>query len=133
MIMDMMESIEQGQPLDPQYRQHAKFYQTLKSVIDTGRKSGFEIDIMDFNNSNVMQRGNTLVIADPWTEGGGLAEGLDDPKDNPCWKGYKPVGTKKKGGRTVPNCVPVSESVENIMAALIDRIIVNEAIQNRQQ
>lgn len=26
--------------------------------------------------------------------------------DNPCWKNYKPVGTKKKGGRTVPNCVP---------------------------
>ena len=35
-----------------------------------------------------------------------LKEGLKDPKDNPCWKGYKPVGTKKKGGRTVPNCVP---------------------------
>jgi hypothetical protein len=29
--------------------------------------------------------------------------------------------------------VPVSESVENIMASLINRIIVNEAIQNRQQ
>lgn len=27
---------------------------------------------------------------------------------NPCWKGYKPVGTKKKGGKTVPNCVPKS-------------------------
>jgi len=25
---------------------------------------------------------------------------------NPCWKGYHPVGTKKKGGKTVPNCVP---------------------------
>ena len=25
---------------------------------------------------------------------------------NPCWDGYKPVGTKKKNGRTVPNCVP---------------------------
>jgi hypothetical protein len=133
MIMDMVESIEAGQPLDPQYKKHAGFYQTLKSVIDTGRKSGFEIDIMDFNNSNVMQRGNTLVIADPWTEGSGIAEGLDDPEDNPCWKGYKPVGTKKKGGRTVPNCVPVSESVENIMSVLINRIIVNEAIQNRQQ
>jgi len=35
-----------------------------------------------------------------------LTEGLKDPKDNPCWKGYKPVGTKKKGGKTVPNCVP---------------------------
>jgi hypothetical protein len=33
-------------------------------------------------------------------------EGLRDPKDNPCWKGYYPVGTKKKNGRTVPNCVP---------------------------
>lgn len=25
---------------------------------------------------------------------------------NPCWTGYKPVGTKKMKGRTVPNCVP---------------------------
>jgi hypothetical protein len=25
---------------------------------------------------------------------------------NPCWTGYHPVGTKQKGGRTVPNCVP---------------------------
>lgn len=39
-----------------------------------------------------------------------VKEGLRDPKDNPCWKGYKPVGTKQKGGRTVPNCVP-KESV----------------------
>ena len=41
-----------------------------------------------------------------------IDEGLRNPKDNPCWKGYKPVGTKKKGGRTVPNCVPVSEDVK---------------------
>jgi hypothetical protein len=25
---------------------------------------------------------------------------------NPCWTGYHPVGTKEKGGKTVPNCVP---------------------------
>ena len=37
-------------------------------------------------------------------------ESLKDPEDNPCWKGYKPVGTKKKAGKTVPNCVP--ESIE---------------------
>jgi hypothetical protein len=35
-----------------------------------------------------------------------ILEGLKDPKDNPCWDGYKPVGTKKKNGKTVPNCVP---------------------------
>jgi hypothetical protein len=32
--------------------------------------------------------------------------------DNPCWKGYEPVGTKKKGGKTVPNCVPKEETEE---------------------
>jgi hypothetical protein len=29
---------------------------------------------------------------------------------DPCWKGYEMVGTKKKGGKEVPNCVP-KESV----------------------
>lgn len=23
-----------------------------------------------------------------------------------CWKGYKQMGTKKKGDKTVPNCIP---------------------------
>ena len=42
-----------------------------------------------------------------------LTEGLRNPKDNPCWKGYKPVGTKKKGGKTVPNCVPESAEYDD--------------------
>lgn len=29
---------------------------------------------------------------------------------NTCWKGYKPIGTKKKNGKTVPNCVPIKEA-----------------------
>ena len=28
-----------------------------------------------------------------------------DPDKKTCWKGYKAKGTKKKGGKTVPNCV----------------------------
>jgi hypothetical protein len=31
-------------------------------------------------------------------------------EDSPCWKGYRQVGMKDKGGRQVPNCVP-NESV----------------------
>ncbi len=27
-------------------------------------------------------------------------------KDNPCWKGYKKLGTKIKGGKKAPDCVP---------------------------
>jgi len=30
---------------------------------------------------------------------------LDEDND-PCWDSYKQIGTKKKGGKTVPNCVP---------------------------
>ena len=26
-----------------------------------------------------------------------------------CWKGYKRMGTKKKGGKTVDNCVPIKK------------------------
>lgn len=48
-----------------------------------------------------------------------ITEGLRDPKDNPCWKGYKPVGTKKKNGKTVPNCVP-KESIEEYNAEYDD-------------
>ena len=32
--------------------------------------------------------------------------------DNPCWKGYEMIGMKKKNGRDVPNCVPISEEYD---------------------
>jgi len=81
MIIDMMYSIDEGRPLDPQYRQYANFYKTLKSVIATGTKLGFSNDIIAHDYSNVMQRGDTLVIADPWVSAGlkeELSEGLID-------------------------------------------------------
>ena len=30
-----------------------------------------------------------------------------------CWDGYKQVGMKDKGGRQVPNCVPISEDIDS--------------------
>jgi hypothetical protein len=35
-------------------------------------------------------------------------QGVTEDND-PCWKGYEMIGMKKKGGRKVPNCVPVKE------------------------
>lgn len=32
-----------------------------------------------------------------------------EKKKDPCWKGYKQVGTKLKKGRIVPNCVKESK------------------------
>jgi len=31
-------------------------------------------------------------------------------EEDPCWKGYRQYGTKKKKGKTVPNCVPIEET-----------------------
>jgi hypothetical protein len=36
-----------------------------------------------------------------------------------CWKGYKRMGTKKKGGKTVDNCVPIGEHWEQKIASAI--------------
>jgi len=30
----------------------------------------------------------------------------------PCWKGYEMIGMKKKNGKDVPNCVPISEEYD---------------------
>ena len=38
---------------------------------------------------------------------------MDNPfKKKPCWSGYEMVGTKKKDGRTVPNCVPENSAMK---------------------
>lgn len=35
--------------------------------------------------------------------------GSNDILDEACWKGYKQIGMKDKGGKQVPNCVPINE------------------------
>jgi len=52
------------------------------------------------------------VLLDPSTQ-----EGLSEDSD-PCWDSHKMVGTKKKGGKTVPNCVP-KEAVNPAQQAAI--------------
>jgi flagellar biosynthesis chaperone FliJ len=44
----------------------------------------------------------------------------------PCWKGYKQVGMKDKGGKQVPNCVP-NESVVKEISARTPKIFVKTA------
>jgi hypothetical protein len=37
---------------------------------------------------------------------------LEKKKDDPCWDDYEMVGTKKKGGKEVPNCVPMGDETD---------------------
>ena len=40
-----------------------------------------------------------------------LDEKLKGLDGKACWKGYKLSGTKKKGGKTVDNCIPMEENI----------------------
>ncbi len=39
----------------------------------------------------------------------GDEKALAKSNDDPCWDDYEMIGTKKKGGKTVPNCVPLKK------------------------
>ena len=39
----------------------------------------------------------------------GYTEKATGELKNACWKGYTAVGTKRKGGKEVPNCVPIDK------------------------
>jgi hypothetical protein len=42
--------------------------------------------------------------------------------DEACWKGYQQYGMKNKGGRQVPNCVPIKEAAGYCEQCLIEYI-----------
>jgi hypothetical protein len=43
-------------------------------------------------------------------------------ESDPCWSGYEIIGMKKKGGRKVPNCVPINEAEGFCEQCLIEYI-----------
>ena len=53
-----------------------------------------------------------------------IEEGMKAARDNvgasTCWKGYVAKGTKMKGGKEVPNCVPANEELETMEASLME-------------
>ena len=72
----------------------------------TAKKGGYVGQEAAPKNEEVLEReeyeidGETYVIE--------KAKGLDGKA---CWKGYKLAGTKKKGGKTVDNCVKAGDQV----------------------
>ena len=39
---------------------------------------------------------------------------FEDASKDPCWKGYKQIGMKEKSGKQVPNCVPKSQTTNEV-------------------
>lgn len=77
---------------DKSYKVRAETEQEAKDVIEK-HAPGANIRSVEFV-SNIMHE-----------------QGVAEDED-PCWKNYKQVGMKDKGGKQVPNCVP-KESVED--------------------
>jgi hypothetical protein len=70
---------------------------------DIVESAGQQYEIMDRGSNYLVVVNNTGDLSRKWIKDVKLVEA--------CWTGYKQVGTKKKGSRMVPNCVP--ESVLN--------------------
>jgi hypothetical protein len=60
------------------------------------------------NESSIINDAN----GNPYIEFIDLIKSGSIEEENPCWKGYTQVGTKTKGGKEVPNCVPVQNKVK---------------------
>lgn len=55
------------------------------------------------------------------------AHGIHEKDNDPCWKGYRQLGTKEKDGKTVPNCIPEEKTASEKAADIADlrKLIAN--------
>jgi len=100
--------------------------EALKHLKDLQNHNAYIESIISDMAKFLPYHGDSFFFDEPYTHipasfpDGSVDEGLKDPEDNPCWNGYKPVGVKKKNGKTVPNCVPVKEEEELDIDDIID-------------
>jgi hypothetical protein len=63
----------------------------------------------------LMENNDNIELTDEEISKGYESDNPDEDKwdnlEKACWSGYKQVGMKDKGGKKVPNCVPVKKSM----------------------
>ena len=75
-------------------KKHPELNKVVKELRGAVKAHGRQADIIQ---GHIKEMGRTSPLK-------GLISPLN--KKGPCWRGYEMIGMKKKGGRTVPNCVP---------------------------
>jgi hypothetical protein len=99
--------------------------QLVKNMQQTIKDLETKLKVAKDSREKEMIKKNIAVNADLmkyWAQRSRMGESVVK-EASPCWKGYKQVGMKDKGGRQVPNCVP-NESVvkENILKEDLDAL-----------
>ncbi len=111
--LDAVELVEKKAVQDPDIKdkegtQPAKYHKGLKKSTKNKRdahfkKHGKKAD--DDESAYKPAPGDKTAKTKPSK----YTKAFKDMYDEDCWDGYKQVGMKKKGNKSVPNCVPVNE------------------------
>ena len=85
--------------------------ETIRKAVDRLKsKMKGEGNVEAWVQSKITKAADYIDSAADYIESGehNVHGSMDEAKKDPCWKGYKQVGMKKKGNKEVPNCVPES-------------------------
>ena len=85
---------------------------TVKKIVDTLKK-GKEPNPDDITSLKGDTQDDVVMAFASVIGPSKTSDFLGEDKD-PCWDGYKQVGTKKKKGKKVPNCVPEGKEDSDI-------------------
>ena len=85
-----------------------------------------EVKKMYSRNVLDLSKEDKLLMETYTSKKGYLKEKIKGIDGKACWKGYKYAGTKKKGGKTVDNCVPMEEDMD--INELMEMEIIDENI-----
>ena len=101
-----MRGVEEGLRSGEWHDVHVTFDDGSKATVKTTGDSGYRDQI----TQHFARQGKTVKdIEIDWSvksEARDRSPGKITKSEDPCWSGYHMVGTKNKGGREVPNCVP---------------------------
>jgi len=82
----------------------------IKKLRRAGLESEGEYSVENLAFKTLRNTGYLTKLSDLKREAYDAMMSIEEKMDNPCWKGYEMVGMKKKGGKEVPNCVPIKEA-----------------------
>jgi len=113
------------------------FFQIRDIIQNTINESSYESDIdpnakiivkgvKGMNSKKFTKKFKNMAAADKWMDDNEddidvhqvMNEKVEKDEDDPCWDGYVQLGTKKKDGKEVPNCVPMDEALQEAQRRL---------------